>query len=334
MNKQQEDILHAALINLRENTGIEGVWQAEGPLAGKVELYLPQKQLSFNVEARKEVRAFHVRQIQEAAGQFPPYLLVAQRLFPKIKEALRQLGIAYLEGNGNIFIRQGDIWLWIDANKPLKVPAAKSNRAFTKTGLKVLFHLFLNKELINEPQREIARRSGVALGNIPQVINGLLETGHLVRMDKNSYAYTDRKALLERWMVAYEDTLKPGLALGRYRWAAKGAQNAASWKQMPLDYEHTQWGGEAAGELLTQYLRAEELTLYTSESRKALMSIYRLIPDEQGPIQVFRRFWEPDGAAQPTVPPLLVYADLMNIQDKRCQETAEIIFQKYVKAIL
>lgn len=64
------------------------------------------------------------------------------------------------------------------------------------------------------------------------------------------------------------------------------------------------------------------------------MTNYRLLPDEQGAIQVFRRFWEPDGSAQPTAPPLLVYADLMNTQDKRCLQTAEIIFEKYVQAIL
>ncbi len=334
MNKEKEDILHLALTNLQENTEIEGVWQPDGQLDGRVELRVLAKEWCFNVEARKELRAHQVRQIQEASERFAPYILVAHRLFPKIKEALRQLGIAYLEGNGNIYIKDENIWLWIDANKPLKVSAAKGNRAFTKTGLKVLFHLLLDKALINAPQREIARRAGVALGNIPQVIEGLLETGHLVRLDKNNYAFTDRKALLERWMTGYADTLKPSLALGRYRWAEQGQTEAEDWKQLPLDYEQAQWGGEAAGELLTQYLRAEELTLYTSESRKALMTKYRLLPDEQGAIQVFRRFWEAVGNAQPTAPPLLVYADLMNTQDKRCQETAEIIFKEYVQAIL
>ena len=244
------------------------------------------------------------------------------------------MGIAYLEANGNIFIQQGNIWLWIDANKPLKTQARKSNRAFTKTGLKVLFQLLLDKELINEPQREIARKAGVALGNIPRVINGLLEKGYLIRKDKNNFSFTDRKALLEKWMVAYEDTLRPSLMLGRYRWEPKGERNPEAWKQMSIDCGQTQWGGEAAGDLLTQHLRPEVLALYTSESRKALMTKYRLVPDEQGAIQVFRRFWEPEGPAQATVPPLLVYVDLMNTHDKRCQETAEIIFNEYIKAIL
>lgn len=334
MNNKKEDILHLALANLQESTGIEGVWQAAGQLDGRLEVRLPTRELRFSVEAIKELRSHQLRQIKEASERFAPYMLVAQRLFPKIKETLRQLGIAYLEGNGNVFIQQGDIWLWIDANKPLKIPAAKSNRAFTKTGLKVLFQLLLDKALINEPQREIARRAGVALGNIPQVIEGLLETGHLIRLDKNNYAFTDRKALLERWMTGYADTLKPSLALGRYRWAQEGQPEAEAWKQLPIDYEQAQWGGEAAGELLTEYLRAEALTLYTSESRKALMTKYRLVPNEQGDIRVFRCFWDSNGNNQPTVPPLLVYADLINTQDKCCQETAEIIFKEYVQAIL
>lgn len=334
MNKLKEDILDTALANLQRTTGIEGEWQANTHLDGIVELEFPQSHLRFKIDIKKELRAHQLQQIEHISQKFPPYLLVAQRLFPKIKESLRQLGIAYLEANGNIFIRQGDIWLWIDANKPLKVPAAKSNRAFTKTGLKVLFQLLLDKELINETQREIARRAGVALGNIPRVIDGLLETGYLVRKDKNSYAFMDRKALLEKWMAAYEDTLKPSLVLGRYRWEPKGEQDPEAWKQLPIDYRQAQWGGEAAGDLLTQYLRPEILTLYTSERRNALMTKYRLVPDEQGAIRVFRRFWEPEGPAQPTVPPLLVYVDLMNTHDKRCRETAEIIFNEHIKAIL
>lgn len=334
MNKPREDILDTALANLRRTTGIEGAWQANTHLDGIVELELPQSHLSFKIDIKKELRAHQLQQIEYVAQKFPPYLLVAQRLFPKIKESLRQLGIAYLEANGNIFIHQGDIWLWIDANKPLKAPTAKSNRAFTKTGLKVLFQLLLDKELINETQREIARQAGVALGNIPRVIDGLLETGYLVRKDKNNFAFMDRKALLEKWVVAYEDTLKPSLVVGRYRWEPKGEQDPEAWKQLPLDYGQTQWGGEAAGDLLTQYLRPEVLTLYTSERRNALMTKYRLVPDEQGAIRVFRRFWEPEGPAQPTVPPLLVYVDLMNTHDKRCQEAAEIIFNEYVEAIL
>ncbi|MCB0593220.1 MAG: hypothetical protein H6557_17385 [Lewinellaceae bacterium] len=34
------------------------------------------------------------------------------------------------------------------------------------------------------------------------------------------------------------------------------------------------------------------------------------------------------------MPPLLVYVDLMNTHDKRCQEAAEIIFNEHIKAIL
>jgi DNA-binding MarR family transcriptional regulator len=43
----------------------------------------------------------------------------------------------------------------------------KEYRAFTKTGLKVLFYLLQHKEAINFTQREIADYADVGLGNTP-----------------------------------------------------------------------------------------------------------------------------------------------------------------------
>ncbi|MCO6488280.1 MAG: hypothetical protein J5I98_07685 [Phaeodactylibacter sp.] len=98
-----DGIPNTLLANLRETTGIEGAWQANTHLDGIVELELPQSHLRFKIDIKKELRAHQLQQIEHVAQKFPPYLLVAHRLFPKMKETLRQLGIAYLEANGNIF---------------------------------------------------------------------------------------------------------------------------------------------------------------------------------------------------------------------------------------
>jgi len=64
--------------------------------------------------------------------------------------------VNYLEGNGNAYINYNDRFLYIDTNKSLKTKEDKGNRAFTKTGLKVIFHFLLQPQLINKTQREIA----------------------------------------------------------------------------------------------------------------------------------------------------------------------------------
>jgi hypothetical protein len=60
------------------------------------------------------------------------------------------------------------------------------------------------------------------------------------------------------------------------------------------------------------------------------MMHYGLMPDQEGNVQVYEKFWKQE-EDQKTVPDLLVYADLMNTQNKRCMETAEMIYNERIK---
>lgn len=106
------------------------------------------------------------------------------------------------------------------------------------------------------------------------VIAGLKETDYLIALNQKEYLWKNRKELLERWVREYETNLIPKIQKGRYRLKE-------NWRNIQLN-EKDGWGGEAAGELMTQYLRAEKLILYTGATRNELMSQYRFIPDEKG----------------------------------------------------
>ena len=93
----------------------------------------------------------------------------------------------------------------------------------------------------------------------------------------------------------------------------------------------TLWGAEPAGDLLTDYLRPGELTMYTLEDKRELIKNYRLIPDEKGNVKVYQKFWNYDEVNDNIVPPLLVYIDLMNTNDRRCKETAQKIYEQLLQ---
>ena len=198
------------------------------------------------------------------------------------------------------------------------------NRAFTKTGLKVLFHLLCNKEDINLPQRQLAEKANVALGNIPQFIEGLKETGYLIPLKKGHYVWEKRKELLERWINEYDTVLKPKLSKERY------TTFQGNFRDIRFNHALTVWGGEPAADMLTNYLRPEKFILYTKENRKDLMKNYRLIPKKDGEIEALAMFWN-NPEKQMTAPPILVYADLLLEGGKRNLETAEIIFDEYIE---
>ena len=186
MYNMEKRILNIALENLKKTAGIDTKWLPDENhyIDGHITLTVNNKKFKFYVEVKKEIRNHQLMALQTLAKRFKPLVVVAERIFPKIKEALRQQNIAYLEANGNLFIREKELYLWIDNQKPLKPNKEKVNRAFTKTGLKLIFMLLIEPELINLPYREMAQKTGVAFTNIPYIFNGLAEKGYILQVDK------------------------------------------------------------------------------------------------------------------------------------------------------
>ncbi|MGE0930130.1 type IV toxin-antitoxin system AbiEi family antitoxin [Peijinzhouia sedimentorum] len=317
------EIINNALENLYKAIGMEGDYSENGLLDGTLNLYIDGKKITFVIDLKNEIRPYQLDQIEKYFQNHKNFLLVANRIFPKVKEELRLKGISYLEANGNLFLKKDGSIIFIDNQKAAKPEKTKGNRAFTKTGLKVLFYLLQHKEDINLTQRELAENANVGLGNIPQVIEGLKETGFLLSLNKNEYVWENFDNLLERWITEYGTILKPKLKREKYTYEG-------NWKDIIFKNELTVWGGEVAADLLTQYLRPEKLCIYSKENRINLMKNYRLIPKEYGEIEVFEMFWKQE-KSQKIPPAILIYADLLLEGGKRNKETAKMIYDEHIK---
>lgn len=336
MNKEviimnELDILNNAIYNLETEIPITWVWKTiannkDIGIDGELNMTLNNKPILFMVEIKKDVRNHQLLNILNYNSEFQNFLLVAEKLFPKVKKELREHEVNYLEGNGNVYINQNDMFLYIDTNKTLKTKKDKGNRAFTKTGLKVIFHFLLDSQLINNTQREIAEITNVALGNIPLILNGLLETNFILKLNKNKYLINDYDELLNKWITAFEQTLKPKIFKQRFRFQNENQD----WRAVLFNRDKTVWGGEPAGDILTNHLRPEKFIIYTRETVKDLMLNYRLIPDDEGDLWAYDLFWNSQ-FNENTAPAILVYADLMIGNDKRSKETANKILNEQIK---
>lgn len=327
----EEEIIHTALENLERETQITGKWMPnqQKQLDGQLTLTIEKERFNFNLEIKNELRNHLVPKILEYNQKYPPFMVVVGRLLPKIKAQLRQNNVPYLEANGNFYFKRDQKWFLIDTNPTLPVEQDNRNRAFTKTGLKVLFEFLQNKTLVNQPYRQIAEYTQTAVGNVTNIINGLKQDGFILTVNKNEIKLTNQEALIRKWVEAYEYNLKPALKIGTFRLVNE--KDYLAWNTININEEKTWWGGEPAGDLLTNYLRPEELTLYTNETRNDLIKNYKLIPDEEGKIKVYKKFWMANATHARAVPPLLAYADLMNTNDKRCRETAQKIYDEYIR---
>jgi len=323
----EKEIVHIAIKNLLETTNINANWvdqttQKEA-FDGLLMFQINGIDYVFKAETKRELRQHHLQQIETTHKNHPDLIIIAEYIYPKIKEQLRAKEITYLEANGNIFLKKKGLYCFIDTNKKLTLHKPKANRAFTKTGLKVLFHFLQDKELVNKNQREIANQTGVGLGNIPQIIKGLKETGYLIKLNKNTFVWENRKQLLQRWIQEFATELKPKILKGNFT-------TKKNWQDLKFNPKLTAWGGEAAADLLTNHLRPGKLILYTNEVQKDLIKNYKLIPKDNGEIEVFHCFWNIE-KDQKTVPPLLVYTDLILEGGKRNIETAQIIYDEHIQ---
>jgi hypothetical protein len=328
----QDQIVHIAIENLQASTGIKAIWKEQhiSELDGKLQLNIEGNKINFFTEIKKEVRKYHLPQMLTTATSHQPFMLIAGQIAQPIKEVLQQNSIAWLEANGNIYVKQPGMLLWVNINKPYKLEKDHNNRAFAKTGLKLVFLFLQNESLLNTPYRQLAAMVGTGIGNITNIINGLKVEGFLLPVNKKGYKLQHKKELLDKWIAAYEARLKPDLKLGTFKFMKE--EDFLNWQKLPLYTDKTWWGGEAAGALYTNYLKPGILTLYTEETRTEIIKHYRLIPDPNGNVQVYKKFWF-DGNEENynKVPPLLAYADLVSTNDRRCIETAQKLYNEYLQ---
>lgn len=329
----KERIVNLAIENLEKNSSIKVEWlnhKRINGLDGAIAIRYKDEEIELPVEIRQDLRASQVLQIEKIANEHNgEIMLMAYRIEPNAKKELRRLDIPYLESNGNLFMHKGQLFFWLEHSKPLKLDKQQGNRAFTKTGLRAIFHFLRFEEDINLPYRAIAEITGTALGNVPNILKGLKEQGFLLPLNKREYKLQNKKELLNRWIAGYQQDLKPSLHISTFRFLKP--EDFHDWKQLPLKTGLSWWGGEPGADLYTNYLHPEVLTIYTSESRSELIKNYRLVPDPKGNVSAYEKFWNKDEGNHNIVPPLLVYADLMGTGDRRCLETAEKLYHEFLQ---
>ncbi len=265
-------------------------------------------------------------------------ILAADYVNPRMADKLRKLDIPFIDTAGNVFINEKPTYLFVKgiknthkteiSNQPKETQT--HGRAFMPSGLKVVYAFIQSPKLIDAPYREIANISGVALGTVGWVINDLKLGGYLVAFDEKKRRLTNKKHLLNKWVDAYLEKLRPKLFLGNF-----SAEDDSWWMKLDkniVDYG-TLWGGEIAASKLTGYIKPEKVILYRpKEGNNKLFADNRFRKDPNGNIQVFQAFWDIDEKhilnSSGLVEPLIVYADLLATGDSRNLETARVLYDK------
>ena len=261
-------------------------------------------------------------------------LIVARYVTPQMAENLLGMGINFIDTAGNAFINNPPLYVFIKGIKLVgDVPIEPPFRAFRAAGLKTIFFLLGYPAKINAPFREIAKGANVALGTVAGIINELKRLGYLFEIDRRNRRLQRKAHLLDRWVAAYPEQLRPKLIIGTYRIKDQGKE---WWENIELHQREAFWGGETAATILTVYLKPERATIYAKRPLGKLILKNRLIRDPKGNIDILEAFWgfEYSWHNLNLAHPILIYADLLATGDPRNIEAAKLIYDQELRKFI
>lgn len=336
LHTMNEDLLYTAIENLSKHltsainydfTKNENHKSIDGKLSFKSK-FLSQ---SFSVLFKSNLSISNLSDLVDLSNQFENFIIVSDYISKPLKENLIKKEISYIDTAGNTFIKTKTIFIYIETNKNNRDSFKKKNRAFSPAGLKVVFKLLTELDLISKPYRDIAKEANVSIDTISKVIKELLRDSYVVKADENTYKIRDKERLFQDWVTLFNKNLRPKLKQKSY----KTLKNIQDFIPLENTMNYDSLGGELAAQLLTNYLIAENTYLYTEKSFLELAKQHRLIPSEDGNITLIEKFWNTSElSTQLTVNPILVYADLLNNPTPRNIETAQLLYKKYVATTL
>jgi hypothetical protein len=338
----EQALLTQALEALQRETGVQPDTVEKEPHINGGQLtpdFLVEiKGQKYAIEVKKWAQQTHFGAMVERMKRLPePRLLVADYVNPNMAERLRNADIQFLDTAGNAYINAPPLYIHIKGNRKPDVTTQHEQtiRAFTQTGLKVVFAFLCNPNLVKAAYRDIAGQAQVALGTVGWVIGDLKAMGYLIdRGKRQTRRLNNYYDLLDRRVELYPALLRPKQFLGVFN-----KHNLTDEEQMNLNIKEydAYWSGEAAGNEHTGYIRAEVDMVYIPEHRAGdlirRLKLFKGGDKAHGIIKLYKPFWQKPEAYNGYVHPVLAYADLIATGDARNIETAKLIKDEYIKPL-
>lgn len=332
MKIRETELLDKAIASLKKNTGqsieIRHFYESRD-IDATGELRTESGAIPLAIEIKTRITNAILSTLVYKFNQVVPDhgLLVADYINPIMAERLKAMDIWFLDTAGNAYIKALPIYIFIKGNKAIEQQMPKALiRAFSPAGLKVIYVLLCHPELVNATYRDLAQKANVALGTVGWVMKDLIDMEYIIDMGTRGRRLKNKKKLLQRWLIAYPEQLRPKQEAGRYR-----APDPNWWQKADLSNLQACWGGEVAADKLTHYLKPETITVYVPEKQGLKLRVtHKLRKDPDGDIELLNAFWDVENETNQTdiVSPILIYADLMASGDPRNIETARMIYDQ------
>jgi len=328
------DLIYDASVVLEQITGLKvTVESRRKEYDGIIDINGYDFTIEAKNELRKENKGFLLTRLEQLSTLTKrPTLVIGKYIALDVAKEMKENGINYLDVAGNCYIKNKELVIYIAGQKVQRKEKTNQTKAFQEAGIKIIFNLLSNPGNLQLSYRELAELADVSIGSVSNVMKELEDLNFMLKA-KLKRVLKNKPTLLERWVVAYQDVLRPRLVKKQMRFT--NIESAKNWQQLPLDQEEgiSLWGGEPAAAILTNQLSPEKFSIYTSESWQNIGQDLGLVPDNNGTVEILQLFWKDNNNAKQVAPALLVYADLIGSGYGRNIEMAKIILENELQHI-
>ncbi len=264
-----------------------------------------------------------------------PALLVTPHLSTQMAARCRGLNLQFVDTAGNAYLNDKGLHVFVSGQRrPEHAVSLVPRSTSSPAAMRMVFAVLTRPALLQASYREIADAANIALGSVGPIFRELMARGMLQQSGRSGQRRLAAPGVLvDEWVAAYPAVLRPKLHAQRFQ-----APRADWWEQADFDQTGVCWSGEVAAFRMHGYLQPATQMLYVApavmpRTLRSLVSTHRLRPDPSGSVEIVEAFWNL-GDAGPTVPPLLVYADLMATLDPRNREAAKEIRDREIQLVL
>ena len=328
----EQNLIYRAIENLYTSSGVIGeVQQTESTdraadgYDGVLRLMHTSHAVEIPFIVKGELGSNQVKRLKSVKSKA---LIVFEKASDVVKEQLRKCNISYLETSGNAFLSLDTFFLFIDTLKGSKRAESKGGKAFSKTGLKIIYALLSNGHATKASYRNIADIAGASIDSVGRVLRELISDNYLVRAGNSEYNIINRQRLLNDWATMFNKTLRPKLKARVFDFVDGNTELRSLLNQNTGGLI----SGELAAEAMENHLISRKANVYVEGSFVDFALKNNLQPNKNGRITLIEKFWNTsDNYFEVMVglaSPILVYADLLDDPSPRNIEAAQHILNR------
>jgi hypothetical protein len=171
-----------------------------------------------------------------------PIILITKYIPNEIAKEYAAEGINFLDVAGNCNIKKNNLVLLIEGKRIEKASRVNQTRAFQKAGIKLIFQFLVNPEKVQLTYRELTELANISLGSVGIIMQELLDHNFIL-ITGQTKKLKNTKELLNRWITAYHDLLRPRIFKKHMRFVKQ--ESYVKWKEINLNQTDglAFWGG-------------------------------------------------------------------------------------------